>query len=75
VHALGPGGDAAGFHDVQEELEIGQVEAHSVPGEKNRGNSAVQHYIARVCWHGAQPTRAAARCCTAEFPQFSSPGT
>ena len=29
VHALGAGGDAAGFHDVQEELEVGQVETHA----------------------------------------------
>ena len=29
VHALGAGGDAAGFHDVQEQLEIGQIEAHA----------------------------------------------
>ena len=29
VHALGAGGDAAGFHDVQEELEIREVEAHA----------------------------------------------
>ena len=29
VHALGAGGDAAGFHDVQEQLEVGEVEAHA----------------------------------------------
>src|SRR6185295_7811812 len=28
VHAIGAGGDAAGLYDVQEEFEIGQVEAH-----------------------------------------------
>ena len=29
VHALGAGGDAAGLDDVQEELEVGEVEAHA----------------------------------------------
>jgi hypothetical protein len=30
MHALGAGGDAAGFHDVQKQLQVGEIEAHAL---------------------------------------------